>query len=153
MNADIEQFVKQCSVCQTYQNRNPRQPLLPHSRPNASWKKLGADIVDFGGIKWLVIVDYYSNWIEVEKLNKGSESAKVIQKLQSVFSRWGVPLELVTDNGPQFSSWTFDKFACDFDFIHTASDPIYSHSNGLAEKAVGNVKKYSTKNQQKEGYM
>ena len=79
LNADIEQFVKQCSVCQMYQKRNPRQPLLPHSRLNASWKNLGADIMDFGGVKWLVIVDYYSNWIEVEKLNKGSESAKVIQ--------------------------------------------------------------------------
>ena len=108
--------------------------------------------MDFGGVKWLVIVDYYSNWIEVEKLNKGNESVKVMQKFQSVFSRWGIPLELVTDNGLQFSSWIFDKFACDFDFIHTTSDPIYPQSNGIAEKAVG-IMKNILQNQQKKGYM
>ena len=93
-------------------------------------------MIDFGNTKWLVMVDYYSNWIEILKLNKGSESGKVIELFKNVFSRFGIPLEVISDNGPQFASCEFANFVTAYDFIHITSDPLYPQSNGLAEKAV-----------------
>ena len=48
---------------------------------------------------------------------------------------------MITDNGPQFSSYEFKKFASTYSFQHTTSSPRYPQSNGLAERAVGTVKR------------
>ena len=52
---------------------------------------------------------------------------------QYLFARHGIPQELVTDNGPQYSSREFSKFAENFGFIHTTSSPKFPQSNGEAE--------------------
>ena len=47
---------------------------------------------------------------------------------------------MVSDNGPQFSSFEFSQFAKDWDFIHDPSSPKYPKLNGMAENAVKIVK-------------
>nr|XP_034322535.1 uncharacterized protein K02A2.6-like [Crassostrea gigas] len=67
-------------------------------------------------------------------------SAQTITCFKSLFVRHGIPTELFTDNGPQFSSYAFKKFATEWDFIHTTSSPRYPQSNGQAEICVQTVK-------------
>ena len=65
----------------------------------------------------------------------------VIRKLKAHFVRYGIPEQLVTDNGPQFASRDFLKFAKEWDFEHLTSSPHHSQSNGKAESAVKGAKK------------
>jgi hypothetical protein len=85
-------------------------------------------------------VDYFSRFPEVITLTETS-SSKVISSLKSMFSRYGVPETLLSDNGPQFASHEFDEFANAYEFTHITSSPHYPQSNGLAEQTVKTVKK------------
>jgi hypothetical protein len=67
-------------------------------------------------------------------------SAAIIRKLSVHFSRHGIPETLMSDNGPQFASDDFARFAAAWDFKHITSSPRYPQSNGLAEKTVQTVK-------------
>ena len=65
----------------------------------------------------------------------------VIRKPKAHFARYGIPEQLVTDNGPQFASCYFLKFEKEWDFEHLTSSPHHSQSNGKAESAVKEAKK------------
>ncbi|KAI0224044.1 hypothetical protein LSAT2_024924, partial [Lamellibrachia satsuma] len=75
------------------------QDLLVHVRKG--WPSFTV-----GGKDYMVSVDYYSKWINITEL-KATKSADVIEALQRQFADFGIPEELVSDNGPQFGSWEF----------------------------------------------
>lgn len=59
---------------------------------------------------FLIVTDYYSRHFEVVQL-RDTKSKTIIQKLKSIFARWGNPQKVVSDNGPQYSSQEFAIFA------------------------------------------
>ena len=61
-------------------------------------------------------------------------------KLKNHFARYGYPDRLISDNGPQFVSSEFRKFANDWDFEHRTSSPGNSKDNGKVESAVKTAK-------------
>ena len=67
-------------------------------------------------------------------------TSQTILNLRSIFARHGYPDELVTDNGPQFASHEFSVFANAINMKHTTSSPLFSQSNGFAERSVKAVK-------------
>ena len=83
--------------------------------------------------------DYYSNFIEVERINKVTTRG-VIKALNSMFSRYGAPDVVISDNGPQFDSAEFAAFGKTWKFQHQTSSPRYPQSNGKAENAVKTIK-------------
>ena len=84
--------------------------------------------------------DNFSDFFELDHL-RSRTSVSVIRKLKAHFARHGIPEQLVTDSGPQFSSSNFLKFSSEWDFDHRISSPRHSHSNGKAESAVKEAKK------------
>ncbi len=88
---------------------------------------------------YLVLVDYYLNFIEVDKLSE-TTSEKVISCCKCHFARHVIPDVLVSDNEPQFSSTKFHQFSKTYRFNHHTSSPHYPQSNGKAEKAVQTIK-------------
>jgi len=108
MDKDIEKVVQSCIVCAKLQNAKPKEPLLSYSVPNRSWEKLGADILEFHHKYYLVIADYYSNWIELLHISNKSAS-EIISKFMSIFARFGSPDVVVADNVP-FNSIEFRNF-------------------------------------------
>ena len=97
------------------------------------------DLFSFKGWSYLVIVDYFSNFPELCHLSD-THSTSVITKVKATFSRYGIPKYVVSDNGPQFSSFEFAHFANDWDFIHDPSSLKYPKLNGTAENAIKIVK-------------
>ena len=87
-----------------------------------------------------MVSDYYSNFIEVEHLNNATTST-VSKALKSMFARYGVPDVLISDNGPQFASEEFARFAQKWGFEHITSSPHYPQSNRNAENSVKTVKR------------
>ena len=85
-------------------------------------------------------VDYYSNFFEVDRMYSTTSEA-VIKKLKAHIARYGVPDEIVSDNGPQFAAEEFRALAQSYGFKHTRTSPHYPQSNGKAESAVKQVKK------------
>ena len=65
----------------------------------------------------------------------------VIKKLKAHIARYGVPDEIVSDNGPQFAAEEFRVFAQSYGFKQTRTSPHYPQSNGKAESAVKQAKK------------
>jgi transposase InsO family protein len=87
----------------------------------------------------LIVVDYYSRYPEVAEL-RNTKARTVISKTKSIFSRHGILDEVLSDNGPQYSSQEYQQFAKDYDFTHTTISPRYPQSGGLREKTVQTVK-------------
>ncbi len=139
MNSQIEDTIRRCEVCLKYRNKQPKEPMTAHDVPNGPWKKVASDIFELYSQYYIVLVDYYSNFIEVERLDSLSTSS-VIKFLKRNIARYGLMEELVSDNGPQYTSQQFQEFMKQCDIQHTTSSPLHPQSNGLAEKAVQTIK-------------
>jgi len=97
------------------------------------------DLFYWKGSAYLLIIDYYSRNIETAK-HSGESSTEVIRHTKSILARHGIPKEIVSDNGPQYSSLEYKKFAEDYGFLHTTSSPRFPQANGESERAVRTVK-------------
>ena len=70
-----------------------------------------------------VSVDYYSKYIELALLEKGENSGRIIEKLKSIFSKHGIPDQVISANGPQYASLEFKEFTKVYKFKHITSSP------------------------------
>jgi transposase InsO family protein len=140
MTTEIRDFISQCSTCRELEKSNQKETLMSHDIPDRPWSKVGTDLcsqTNPSGIKedYLVTVDYFSFFIEVDRLHN-TTSKTVIGKLKQHFARYGLPEIVVSDNGPQYSSEEFAEFSRKWDFEHRTSSPGNSKANGKAEAAV-----------------
>lgn len=140
LSQNITDMVNSCNVCMTHQRQQSKEPLHPHSVPERPWQKIGVDLFTFDQQEYLLLVDYYSKFIEVEWLKSDTRSATVITHLKSQFARHGIPETVISDNGPQFSSREFQAFAKEWEFSHKTTSPHHAQSNGMAERGVQTVK-------------
>ena len=138
MSRDIERFVDKCPECAT-KRPTPTEPLSPTALPERPWQKVATDLFQFEKNDYVLIVDYFSRFIEYTKLDN-TTSTEVIKVLKAIFSRQGIPEEIRSDNGPQYSSKEFRVFCQDWGIRHTTSSPRYPQSNGLAERTVRTAK-------------
>ena len=99
---------------------------------------------EFNNQHYLLIVDYFSKWPEISKLDNLS-AKNVISYMKSQISRYGIPDELISDNGPQFACEEFAQFMKDYDIKHTTSSPYHLQANGQAERTVQTVKRLLVK--------
>ena len=139
MSQDIEAEVKTCEICNAHKKHQQKEPLHPHTVPQRPWSKVGADLFEVDGRNYLLLVDYYSGFFELDYLSD-TTSKSVISKIKSQIARYGIFEDLISDNGPQFKSREFEDFALKYGFRHTTSSPGYPKSNGMAERAVQTAK-------------
>ena len=113
---------------------------IGHATPNRPWQKVCSDLFELQKEHFLVCVDYYSDFIEVDKIYD-KKGKSVISKLKSQFARHGIPNQVVSDNGPPYHSKELAEFSKEYEFEHKTSSPRYPQSNGKAENAVKIAKK------------
>ena len=68
MNAEIKDCITKCSICNTVRPEQCREPLMSHEVPDRPRAKVGTDLFTYNRQTYIVTVDYYSNFIEMEKL-------------------------------------------------------------------------------------
>ena len=101
-----------------------KEPLLQHkviARPRA---KVVADLCELDNRTLFVITDYFSNFIEVARINSVT-SRSVIKEIKSVFARYGIPDVLVTAlNLQPLNSQCLRNPGC----FNTSHPPLTTHS-------------------------
>ena len=137
---EIKDYVSRCDYCQIHRAAQRREPLETTPLPKGPWERIGVDTFVFEKQNYLIVTDYYSRYPEIIYLQDYTSSG-VIMKLKCIFARWGIPLQLISDNGPQFSSLQFQTFATEYNFQHFTSSPRFPQSNGEAERFVQIAKK------------
>ena len=80
----------------------------------------------------MVVVDYFSRYFEVVIL-RSTSSTKIIEGLKPIFTRFGVPHTLKTDNGPQLVSEEFETFLAENEIEHQTTPPLWPQANGEVE--------------------
>ena len=66
-----------------------QEPLMPTPIPERPWQLIATDLSIQEKVTYLIVVDYYSRYVEVVTLFKSTSSLKVIQALKKIFARHG----------------------------------------------------------------
>ena len=139
INSQVSDMCRNCVICAQYKQQHPREPLQPYPVPTLPWQLVSQDLFELNGIPYLVTVDHYSDFYEIDRL-PSIQSTAVVQATKQHFGRHGIPHTLLTDNGAQYTSDLFKEFAQTYKFNHITSSPYWSQSNGRAEAAVKSAK-------------
>ena len=112
--------------------------------PPHAWHTLGTDLFYWNKIDCLVAGDYFSKYLIMRKLPNSSAHA-VIKVLGMIFTEFGRPFVLRSDNGSYYTSKEFHNFLSFYQVNHITSSPHYPQSNQFAEALVGISKKLMEK--------
>ncbi|XP_050562619.1 uncharacterized protein K02A2.6-like [Spodoptera frugiperda] len=137
----VEHMCRACEVCATQADAPSRQTPRMWPWPNRPWSRIHIDYMGpIGGRTYLVVVDATSKWLEVFNVSS-TTAVNLIDRLSELFSRWGLPRQIVSDNGTQFASKEFQEFTQFNGIEHVFTAPYHPASNGLAENAVRLLKR------------
>ena len=132
IDAESERFVRQCLPCNDSAKSNPKGQVPKEHlyTPDKPWEEVSIDItgpfVDAPShAKFIVVViDNYSKFPEI--LCTTEITAKSITNwLSQLFSRYGNPAKIISDNGPQFKCDEFSRFLQERDILHEFT-PVYT---------------------------
>ncbi len=131
MDRAAERFVRACHGCQLVARPDVPEPLSPTVMPQGPWQNLATDLLGPlpDGHSILVVVDYYSRYYEYAIL-KSTTAEKVIDSLEDIFSRHGLPLTIRSDCGPQFKSYQFQMFCQENGIHHIKTTPKWAQAMG-----------------------
>ena len=141
IDKDIEDCVHGCTACQEVKTTVPLAPLHPWVWPGRPWQRVHVDFAGpINGKMFILLVDAHSKWPEVFEM-PNTTSQKTIEILRQVFSAYGLPEQLVSDNGPQFISREFAEFMAKNGIKHIRSAPYHPATNGQVERFVQTFKR------------
>ena len=110
--------------------------MHPWTRPLHPWQIVHVDFAGrLEGKMYFLVIDSHSKWGEVREMTS-TTTLKTIEVLRELFSSFGLPEQLVSDNGLQFTSEEFVKFIQSNKIRHIS----VSSFNGLVERFVRSFK-------------
>lgn len=130
----MKDFVSSWSTCNEYAHEQQKETMMSHELPTRAWQIVSMDLFSHRQKDYLLIVDHYSDFWEIELLPDLSAET-VIKRCKVQFAGQGQPDKVITDNGPQFTA-QFKRFASEWEFDHVTSSPRHPKANGKAESAV-----------------
>lgn len=137
MDQQVERFVKQCKGCTLVSAPNAPEPIVRKELPDQPWMEIAADFLGPlpDGQYLLVVIDYYSRYMEVVEMHSIT-AADTISELATIFSRYGLPVSLRVDNGPQFSEKCeeFREFCAENGIKLINTIPFWPAMNGEVER-------------------
>ncbi len=140
---DVRQFVLACSVCA--QNKISNRPsvglLQPLPIPSRPWSHIALDFVSGlppsrGYTVILTVVDRFSkavHFVPLPKLPSAQETAQLV--IDHVFRIHGLPVDVVSDRGPQFVSRFWQEFCRQIGASTSLSSGFHPQTNGQCERA------------------
>lgn len=145
IDKDLEMLVKNCVQC----NRNLTNPAKTRKHiweaPDTPFERVHVDFAGpFLGHMFFIYIDAYSKWPEIH-IMKNINTSTTIMKCKEIFSVFGIPQILVSDNGTTFTSSEFQNFLEQNGIIHKTSAPFHPATIGQAERYVRILKDHLKK--------
>ena len=110
IDKELEDRARRCTACQSVKSAPAVAPLHPWLWPSTPWQRIHVDFAGpFMGKMFLVVIDAHSKWPEVVEM-PSTTAQKAVDELRKLFSAYGLPEQLVSDNGPQFVAQEFGIF-------------------------------------------
>jgi len=144
MTVDIDDFVKKCDACIKFSRGSTRAPLTTVADESTEpWDVISVDFT--GGSQRVqgkilfTVIDHYSRFPFVHVVPQSSATT-VIQCLKHLFSTYGFPRVLISDNGTAFTCTEFNDFLVRCGVKHKYSSVYYPESNSTVERFHGTLK-------------
>ena len=103
MNADFESYISRCSTCNSIQRSQAKEPMIAHAIPELPWQHVACDLFECDGADYVVLVDYYSDFFEIDRLSD-KRSNEVVRKLnEHIREAW-------LSGDPVFGQWHSAQF-------------------------------------------
>ena len=144
ISKDIRETREGCADCNRNAPSQAATPPLPSTPPLSPFEAVFADFFDYRGCHYLVVGDRLSGWVEVLSSTAGTNlagSAGLVRHLCSFFATFGVPEEISSDGGPEFTAKGTQDFLRLWGVRHRVSSISFPQSNGWAEVAVKTAKR------------
>lgn len=135
MDREVEKVCRECFSCQLVSRHDSPEPMQSTKFPEKPWQHLAIDFlgpIDTGE-SLVVVVDYFSRYVEVEFVRVAG-ATQLVEFCETVFSRWGWPETVRSDNGPQFTSNVFRKFLAENGVSWISTTPLWAQANGECER-------------------
>ena len=154
---DVEEFCRSCGECQkTAPGRKQVAPLVPLPIIDVPFERIAMDIVGplpksrSGNRYILVICDYATRWPEAVPL-KSIDAEHIAEELISLFSRVGIPKEILTDQGSNFTSRLLKEVYRLLRIQPIQTSPYHPQTDGLVERFNQTLKSMLRKAASEEG--
>uniref|UniRef100_A0A3P9JLD6 Integrase catalytic domain-containing protein n=1 Tax=Oryzias latipes TaxID=8090 RepID=A0A3P9JLD6_ORYLA len=143
MDTDVRQYITACTTCARAKTSNspPAGHLQPLPAPHRPWSHIAMDFVtglppSHGFTVILTVVDRFSKaaqFIPLHQLPSATETANLL--VNHVFRHHGIPADIVSDRGPQFTSQVWTAFCSALGASVSLTSGYHPQSNGQAERA------------------
>lgn len=143
LESDAREYVLACDTCARNKSRHLAPPGLLHPLPvpGRPWSHIAVDFVtglprSANHSVIVTIVDRFSkaaHFVPLSKLPSALETARLL--VDHVFRLHGIPLDIVSDRGPQFVSRVWKAFCTALGVGVSLSSGYHPQSNGQTERA------------------
>ena len=149
IHQDVVSFCRSCDVCQrtVSKGRVAKVPLGKMPLMDLPFKRVAVDLIgpimpasDKGHRYVLTLVDYATRYPEAVPL-KNIDTETVAEALLDLYSRVGIPEEVLSDLGTQFVSECMQEVARLLSIRRLTTTPYHPICNGLTDKFNGTLKK------------
>lgn len=104
MQGEIKDYVQHCSMC------NVKKTMMSHLLPTRPWLLVSRDLFNHAGQDFLLVVDHYLDFWEIDLLPDLSVQT-MVQRCKAQFTCYGIPDQVISNCGCQFKCGTFCRFA------------------------------------------
>jgi len=144
MDSDIRKVIMKCDTCKQFANRAGAFNPMRSVDAVEPWDHIAIDLaecpLDDSGYKYvLVVVDVATKFVVLKALKQKTMDT-VTRKLWSIFSTFGVPKIIQSDNGTEFVNQFMTASSELMGWSRRVTTPYHPQGNGLAERHVGIMK-------------
>ena len=146
MNKDSANWAKTCIDCQKAKiTRHTRSEFQRFELSSARFQKIHIDLVgplrpSNGYVYIFTIIGRFTRWTEAIPLRDSTASTVAEALVSNYIARFGVPLELTSDQGSQFESLLFQELTKLLGIHKIRTTPYHPQSNGIIERFNRNLK-------------
>ena len=144
ISKDIKDTRLRCSSCDRTTPSQANLPPVDPIAPEFPFQHICADYLDFGGHSYGIIVDRFSNWLQIYAGKGGSYI--FIKTLRQMIENFNIPESITTDGGKQYTADETQRFLKQYGISHRLCSVGNPHANSRAELGVKSAKRILREN-------